>query len=154
MMAGMFRFSSSAYRYSALKPYASGFPLFQQIVQQTVVEEALFQERHAVVRADAVQKIIVDIVCLEFLERLVVHADGGIKQLLSFHGACKMLVGHFGGNEIGIARMAAEGDSGSLFRKSPHVGRGGVEIVDAVGQCIVHQFVDRFLVYDFAFSVG
>ena len=42
--------------------------------------------------------------------------------------------------------MAAEGDAGSLLGHAAEVDRGGVEVVDAVGDGVVHQLVDGFLV--------
>ena len=57
-------------------------------------------------------------------------------------------IGNFSGNEIAVARVAAQCNAGGFLGHSLAVGRRCVEIVDPMFYGIVHQMVDFLLVDD------
>ena len=114
------------------------------------VDHAVFHIAFAVgffaAPADSMEQVIVKVVRLELLEGLMVHLDGGL-------GALVAKVGQFGGDEVAAARMPAQGLSGGFFALALQVGGGGVKVIDAMLQRIVHHFVYGLLVDD-VFPVG
>ena len=111
----------------------------QQEVQHAVVDEAFVEGLDALPAADRMQQVVVDMVDLQLAERLPVHGQRiltrGIRE-----------VGHLRGDEIAVARVAFEGDSGGALREPLQVDGRRVEVVDAVRNGIIHQRVDRLLV--------
>ena len=122
--------------------YAAGLSLLQEKVEDAVVDIALLELLHAVAHADAVQQEVVQVVRLQFLHRVAVHGDGGFA---APRGGSE--VGQFGGYEVFVTRMPAQGDACSTFGLPLTVGGGGIEVVHAVVDGIVHQLVHHLLVY-------
>ena len=86
--------------------------LFQQKLQNAVVHIARLKLFHAVVaHAYAVQQQVVDIVCLQLLQRVLVHGDGALPC-----PSAGREIGQLGGDEILVARMPAQGNARGTFR--------------------------------------
>ena len=123
--------------------YASCTAFLQQKIQHSVVDVAGMKRGHSVIaHTHTVQQQIVEVVCLQFLERITVHGDrciaapGGGREVRQFRGY-----------EIMVAGMACESCSCGTFRTSLTIGGGGIEIVHAVCQCMVDQSIDCFLIH-------
>ena len=87
---------------------ASRLPLLQQEIQHTIVDITILEELDATASSDGVHQVVVQIVRLQALEGLAIHRQGVLPGVVS-------LVGEFGRQEIGVARMTTEGNSrGSL----------------------------------------
>ena len=125
---------------------AAGLALLDKVVEHAVLDVTGPEGLDAAV-ADGVEQVVVDGIDLQILERLAIHGDGVLAGVV---GEVRQL----GGHEIFVARVTLEGDTGRLFRPALHVDGGGVEVVHAVGDGIVDQFVDRLLVYGAAGAVG
>ena len=124
---------------------AAGLALLDEEVEDAVVHEAFLEVADAVVdTTEGVEEVVVDVVDAEFLETVVIHLDAGLVAPVAE-------VGHLGGDEPFVARMAAEGDACSLFGHAFEIHGGGIEVVDAVGDGIVDHLVDGLLV---EFGVG
>ena len=109
-------------------------------IHHAVLHVALFESGHAAA-ADGVQEVVVEIVRLQLLEGVLVHLDGSLRR-----GVVE--VGEFRGDEILVARMAAQGDACGLFRLPHQVGGGGVEVIDPMFDGVVHHLIDGLLVDD------
>ena len=83
---------------------ASCLPLLQQEIQHPIVDVAILKELDAAASPDGVHQVVVQIVRLQALERLAIHRQGVLPGVVS-------LVGEFGRQEIGVARMTTEGNS-------------------------------------------
>ena len=91
---------------------------------------------------------IVEIIDLQFFERIVVHRDRGLAA-----PCVGREVRELGGDIILVTRIAAEGDPHSMFRTSFAIGGRRVEVVHAVLDGIVGQPVDHLLV-DFVVALS
>ena len=63
-------------------------------------------------------------------------------------------VGQFGGEEELFTRVALQGDTRGALGHTLHICRGCIEVIHAVGNGVVYQFVDGFLVYLIPVSVS
>ena len=82
--------------------YASCTAFLQQKIQHSVVDVAGMKRGHSVIaHTHTVQQQVVEVVCLQFLERIAVHGDGGI----AAPGGGRE-VRQFRGYEIMVAGMA------------------------------------------------
>ena len=125
-------------------PDAAGLAFPEQEIQHAVLDEASVEALRAGFAAaryaDVVQQVVVDVVHLQAAARSVVHLEcGGL-------GERGPGVREFGGDVIGLARMAFERDAGDGLGAAFLVGRGGVKIVDPVLEGIIDQTVDGLLV--------
>lgn len=114
----------------------------QQEIEDAVLHVAALELLHAAAHAHAVQQQIVYVIHLQLFQRIAVHGDGGFAAPRG-----RSEVGEFGGDEVLVARVTAQGDAGGAFRLAPAVGGRRVEIVHSVGCGIVHQFVHHLLIY-------
>ena len=114
----------------------------QQEIEDAVFYVAVFELFHAAAHTHTMQQQVIQIIHLQFLERIAVHGDGGFPA-----PGGRSEIGKFGGDKILFARMTAQGDTGGVFRLAPAIGGRRIEIIHSVGDGIVHQFVDHFLVY-------
>ena len=118
---------------------ASRLALPQQELEQAVVQEAPLEGVHPAA-ANAMEQIIIDMVDLQVPERLLVHLAG----LVQWPQAL-LLVGHLGRHQILVTRVPAQGLSSHRLAASALVHRGGVEVVHAVLDGIVHEHVHLVL---------
>ena len=86
---------------------AAGLALLHQELHHAVVYVALAEGRVAAA-SDGVHQVVVKVVRLQLVEGIPVHLLGCLR-------GCVVEVGQLGGNIIGVAGIAAEGYSGSLF---------------------------------------
>ena len=119
---------------------AACLALFQQEVEQSVIDETAFEILHATA-ADGVQQIVVDVVHLQFLEGSLIHLFGLVEVPEAF-----VLVRHLGGYEIFLTGMTAEGNAGGHFRLSAVIDGSRIKIVDAVGDGVVHFLIHHILI--------
>ncbi len=123
----------------------SSLAFLHEEIKDTVVDEALLKVTLAILHAaKGMEQVIIDVVYLQFLERLAIHLDAGLIGPIAE-------VAHLGGNEPFLAWMTAEGDARGLLRHTLEVDRGGVEVVDTVLDGIVNHLIDEFLI---EFGVG
>ena len=114
--------------------------LSDAVVKQAVVQIACLEVLHAA-HAASVQQVVVDVVCLQFFERILKHVDALPAAPSSF-----VEVGELRGDVVRISGVSGEGYAGGFFAVAATVGRRRVKVVHAVGQCVVHQAVDRLLI--------
>ena len=116
---------------------AASLALFQEEVEQAVVEEAGAEVVHAAA-SHGVQQVVVDVVYLQSLEGAAVH-------LLRLLEAVEVasLVRHLRGDVVRLARVAAKGIARDVL--GGPVGGCRVEVVDAVGQGVVDHSVHLVL---------
>ena len=118
--------------------------LLHEVVQDAVVDVALHEQFHRLLTGaatDGMQQHVVDIVDLQFLERILEHLNAGLTGL-GLGGE----VGQFGGDEVLIALVAAQGDARGMLAQALAIGWRRVKVVHAVLNGIVHLLVDHFLV--------
>ena len=120
--------------------YATGLFFLAEEVKHTVLYIPLVECLPAAT-SYGVEEVVVEVVCLELLERIVVHLDGCL-------GGPVSKVGKLGGNVVAFPWMAAQGNSGGLFALALQVCGRSVEVIDSVGDGVVHHLVHGFLVYD------
>ena len=115
-------------------------PLSEEEIEEPVVDEAALEVVHSPA-ADAVEKVVVDMVYFQSLERGVVHLLGFID--IPRGG---VLVRHLRCHEEFLTRMARKGIAGEHLRPAAHIHRCGVEVIDAMLDGIVHHLIHLFLV--------
>ena len=124
---------------------APGFTLFEQEIDDAVVHIPVVEHLYSAVTY-GVQQVIVDVIGLQVFKRLLVHGDRVFARIVAE-------VRELGGNVILVSRMPFQGDTRRFLRPSLYVYRGGVEIVYAVCEGMVNQFVYSFLVNHVALPV-
>ena len=120
--------------------YASGLPLFQEEVEHAVVDVSVVEFLDAA-SSDGVEKIVVDVIYLQFLHGVAVHLDG----LLALPSG-GVEVGKFRCHEVVFARVAMQGDARSALGEALTVSGRRVEIVHSVLNSIIHLTVNHLLV--------
>lgn len=118
-------------------PDTTGFPFFQQKVQHTVIHVASPEIPDTA--PDRMQQVVVYIIHLQILERLPVHSKRIFPAVIG-------KIGQLGGNEQLLPGVAFQGDAGRFLRPPLNIYRRGVEIVHAVSNGVIHQFVYGILV--------
>ena len=126
---------------------ASFLALFQQMVEHAIVQEASFELFHTS-HTDAMQKHVVDVVHLQFLERVFVHLQGFFATPLVL-----LQVRNLGCNVPLVTRMAIQGNTGHTLAITVAIHRSRIEIVHTMLNGIIHQSVYTFLVYFACFLV-
>ena len=119
-------------------PDPSGGAFALKELQHAVVDETRL-EGLKTLSAERVEQVVVDVVDLQLLERLAVEGQRILARIVRE-------VRHLGGDEVAVAGVALEGDARRAFGKALEVDRSRIEVVDAVGQRIVDQLVDRLLI--------
>ena len=118
---------------------ASCLALFQQEVQQAVVQKSSLQRVHAAT-ADAVQQVVVYVVHLQALKRLLVHPLRLVEVPLVLP-----LVRHLRGYEVFVTWETAQRVTRQHLRLAAHIHRCRVEVVHAVFDGVIHQSVHLLL---------
>ena len=126
-------------------PDPARFLFLAQEVDHAVLYVALLEGLLAA-PSDGMEEVVVEIIGLELLEGVPVHPEGGLHRLVSEVGKLRR-------DEVLLPRMTTQGDARGFFRLPLQVGGGGVEVIDAVFDGIVHHLVHGFLVDD-VFPVG
>ena len=121
-------------------PDAAGLSLCEEEVEEFVVDEPAVEVVHAAT-ADAVEQVVVDDVQLKAFVRLLIHGLGLVEVPRG-----RVLVRHFRGDKEFLTGMAGQGLAGEHFRTAAHVHGGGVVIVHAVADGVVHHLVHLLLV--------
>ena len=119
-----------------------GFPFFEQEIQNPVVHVTGIELLHTVSHPYTVQQHVVYIIHLQFFHRVTVHDQ---RSFTAPRGRSE--IGKFRGNEITLARMAAQSNSHGSLRTPFAISGGGIEVIQPVSQRIVHLAVHHFLVY-------
>ena len=130
-------FRSSVERESEVAD-ASCLSLLEEILHHAVVDESLSE---SVAVTDRVEKIVVDIICLEVFLRLLIHFDRVLLCIVAE-------VGELGSHEIAFTWISAEGYTSSLFALALKIYRRRVVIVHSMLHRIVHKPVHGFLIDD------
>ena len=86
------------------------------------------------------EQVVVDVIHLQLAQRAFVHLLRLLEAPETF-----ILVGELRGDVVGLARVAAEGQTGGRLVLPATVDGRSVEVVDAVGQCVIDQLVHLFL---------
>ena len=118
--------------------YVAQTPLFQQEIQQPVVQEA---PAYVLLPGKGVQEVIVYGFALVIAPRRLIHGDS------VFIGAVRE-VRELGSYEIALARMAQQGQGRSPLALAAQIDGSGIEVVHPAFQGAVHQLIDTFLVND------
>ena len=113
--------------------------LLQHEVEHAILDVAILEKLDAAASTDGVHQVVVQVVGLQVLQGLVEHGDRVLTRIVAE-------VRHLGGQVVGLARMATQGDARSLLRHTLHIDRGSVEIVHAMLDGIVHEAVHLLLV--------
>ena len=93
------------------------------------------------------QQVVIYAVHFQRLHRVVIHLLGG------FQGMCRRVeVGQFGGHEIFLPWIPAQGYACCFLGQPLTISRRCVEIIDPMLYRIIHHSVDCFLV-DYVFPV-
>ena len=117
---------------------AARLPLLVQELHHPVLHVALAEGFHAAA-ADGVQEIVVEVVRLELHKGVLIHFYGRLRSLI-------VEVGELGGNIILLPGMTAEGNTRRLLALSLQVCGGGVKVIDAMFNGIIHHLVHGLLV--------
>ncbi len=120
-------------------PYPPGLAFLEQELEHSVLHIPVLEILHA--PADAVQEVVVYVVRPEILEGLPVHEHRVLSRPVAEIGELRRYV-------VGLPRMAAQREPGGRLALSLKIDRGGVEVVDAVGEGIIYKLVHRILVDD------
>ena len=92
-------------------------------------------------------QVVIDVVRAQVLEGIAVHLLGGIHESLAGDTRpIDVMVRHLGGDEIAVARVTAQGKSGSWLRFTFLVNRRRIEIIQSGFEGMIHEAVYRFLV--------
>ena len=116
-----------------------GLALLEKEVQQAIIEETTFQSINATA-ADRVQQVVVDVIHLQLAETVLIHLFGAVElpKLL-------VLVAHLRCHIVFVARIAAKGTPYDLLITATTVHGSCIEIIDPVGNSIIHQTINVFL---------
>ena len=109
-------------------------------IHHSVVHEPVIESLQAST-AERVKQVVVQIVCLEVPERVVVQFQGCRFGMITE-------VGQLRGDVVRVPWMSAECIAYSLLGKSLEIDRRCVVVVDSVSQGIVNQFVGVLLIHD------
>lgn len=121
--------------------YAARLAFGEEKIEHPVPDVAGLELLHAAAHAHAVQQHVVDVIHLQFAERIAIHGQ----RRLAAPGR-RGEVREFRGDEILLAGVALESDARDALGLPLAVGRGGVEIVHPVRNGEIHQPVHRLLV--------
>ena len=118
--------------------------LLEQVVENTIINISLSEKLHGLLASattDGMQQHVIDVIDLELLERVLEHLD------TRSTGLCRRIeIGEFGGDEILVAGVAAQGDARGTLAQTAAISGRCVKIVHAMLNGIVNLLIDHFLV--------